>query len=194
MLITNDFEVPQPVDRVWAFFDDIPGVAACLPGAELTEELGPDDYAGQVAIRMGPVKMQFSGTATITERDDADRRIVVDAAGADEKGRGQAAMLLTVGLTPAAGGTTVEVAQDLQLSGAAAQYGRGMVADVTAVLMGDFATNMQARLAAIEQGLSPDQVATAKPASGFAVAFAAAKLALIRVFRRFFLPYRPNPS
>jgi carbon monoxide dehydrogenase subunit G len=194
MLITNDFEVPQPVDRVWAFFDDIPGVAACLPGAKLTEELGPDEYAGQVAIRMGPVKMQFTGTATIKERYDADRRIVVDAAGADEKGRGQAAMLLTVGLTPAAGGTTVEVAQDLQLSGAAAQYGRGMVADVTAVLMGDFATNMQARLAAIEQGLSPDQVATAKPASGLAVAFAAAKLALTRVFRRFFLPYRPNPS
>ena len=194
MLITNDFAVSQPIDRVWAFFDDIPGVAACLPGAELTEELGPDEYAGQVGIRMGPVKLQFTGTATITERDDAGRRIVVDAAGADEKGRGQAAMLLTVGLTPAAKGTTVEVAQDLQLSGAAAQYGRGMVADVTAVLMGDFATNMQARLAAIEQGLSPDQVATAKPASGFAVAFAATKLALARVFRRFFLPYRPNPS
>lgn len=194
MLITNDFAVSQPIDRVWAFFDDIPGVAACLPGAELTEELGPDEYAGQVGIRMGPVKLQFTGTATITERDDADRRIVVDAAGADEKGRGQAAMMLTVGLTPAAKGTTVEVAQDLQLSGAAAQYGRGMVADVTAVLMGDFATNMQARLAAIEQGLSPDQVATAKPASGFAVAFAATKLALARVFRRFFLPYRPNPS
>ena len=194
MLITNDFAVSQPIDRVWAFFDDIPGVAACLPGAELTEELGPDEYAGQVGIRMGPVKLQFTGTATITERDDADRRIVVDAAGADEKGRGQAAMMLTVGLIPAAKGTTVEVAQDLQLSGAAAQYGRGMVADVTAVLMGDFATNMQARLAAIEQGLSPDQVATAKPASGFAVAFAATKLALARVFRRFFLPYRPNPS
>ena len=194
MLITNDFAVSQPIDRVWAFFDDIPGVATCLPGAELTEELGPDEYAGQVGIRMGPVKLQFTGTATITERDDAGRRIVVDAAGADEKGRGQAAMLLTVGLTPAAKGTTVEVAQDLQLSGAAAQYGRGMVADVTAVLMGDFATNMQARLAAIEQGLSPDQVATAKPASGFAVAFAATKLALARVFRRFFLPYRPNPS
>ena len=52
MLITNDFEVPQPIDRVWAFFDDIPGVAACLPGAEITEELGPDEYAGQVGIRI----------------------------------------------------------------------------------------------------------------------------------------------
>ncbi len=99
MLITNDFEVGQPVDRVWAFFDDIPQVAACLPGAELTDEVGPDAYQGKVAIRMGPVKLQFAGTATIKERDDAAKRLVVDAAGADEKGRGQAAMLLTAALS-----------------------------------------------------------------------------------------------
>ena len=70
-------------------------MAACLPGAELTEDLGDDKYEGQVAIRMGPVKLQFAGTAEITERDDAAKRIVVDAAGADEKGRGQAAMMVT---------------------------------------------------------------------------------------------------
>jgi hypothetical protein len=91
-------------------------------------------------------------------------------------------------------GTKVEVAQDLQLSGAAAQYGRGMVADVTEVLMKDFATNMQQRIEAIEQGVAPDQIESAAPASGLAVSFAALRLALMRVFRRFFLPYRPNPS
>ena len=194
MLIKSDFEVPEPVDVVWKFFDDIPQVASCLPGAELTEELGPDEYAGTVGIRMGPVKMAFAGTATITERDDEAKRLVVDAAGADEKGRGQAAMLLTASLAPVPSGTKVEVAQDLQLSGAAAQYGRGMVSDVTAVLMKDFATNMQSRIAAIEKGLSPDQIESAAPASGLAVTFAAIRLALTRVFRRFFLPYRPNPS
>lgn len=194
MLITNDFEVAQPVDKVWAFFDDIPGVAACLPGASLSDEVEPDKFAGRVLIRMGPVKLEFSGTATITERDDAAKRIVVDAAGADEKGRGQAAMLLTASLAPTVTGTRVEVAQDLQLSGAAAQYGRGMVSDVTAVLMRDFATNMAGRIEAVEQGLSPDQVASAAPASGIGVALAALRLALARVFRRFFLPYRPSPS
>jgi carbon monoxide dehydrogenase subunit G len=194
MLITNDFEVGEPIDTVWRFFDDIPQVAACLPGAEITEELGPDAYGGKVAIRMGPVKLEFSGTATIKERDDTNKRLVVDAAGADEKGRGQAALLLTAALSATPGGTTVAVAQDLQLSGAAAQYGRGMVGDVTSVLMGDFATNMQARMAAIEQGLDPDQVAGAKPASGLAVGLAALRLALARVFRRFFLPYRPAAS
>ncbi len=152
MLITTDFEVAQPVDEVWAFFDDIPQVAACLPGAELTDEVGPDAYQGKVAIRMGPVKLQFAGTATIKERDDEAKRMVVDAAGADEKGRGQAAMLLTAALSAAGGGTRVEVTQDLQLSGAAAQYGRGMVADVTAVLMKDFSRNLQDRMTAPPAG------------------------------------------
>src|SRR5580658_4214462 len=98
MLIKSDFEVAQPIDKVWAFFQDIAGVAACLPGAELTDDLGDDKYLGKVAIRMGPVKLAFAGTANITERDDAAKRIVVDAAGADEKGRGQASMLVTATL------------------------------------------------------------------------------------------------
>jgi uncharacterized protein len=194
MLIRSDFEVAQAVDRVWAFFDDIPQVAACLPGAELTDNLGGDRYAGKVAIRMGPVKMEFAGSAEIQERDDAARRIVVQAAGADEKGRGQAAMGVTASLVPVAGGTRVDVVMDLQLSGAAAQYGRGMIGDVTAVLMRDFATNMQNRITAIEQGLSPDQVASAAPAGGLAIAMRAARMALTRVLRRFFAPYQHIPS
>ena len=192
MLIKNDFEVAVPVDKVWRFFDDIPQVAACLPGTELTDDLGDDKYAGKVAIRMGPVKLQFDGTAEIKERDDANQRIVVDAAGADEKGRGQAAMLVTAQLVPIATGTRVQVEQDLQLSGAAAQYGRGMISDVTAVLMRDFAGNMQNRITAIDRGVSPDQVTAAKPASGLAIGARAAWMALGRVARRFFLPYQPR--
>ena len=74
MLITNDFEVTHPVDTVWAFFNDIPQVAKCLPGTELTDDLGNDTYQGRVAIRMGPVRMQFTGKAQIKERDAAARR------------------------------------------------------------------------------------------------------------------------
>jgi hypothetical protein len=194
MLITSTFEVAEPVDKVWRFFDDVPQVAACLPGAELTDDLGEDKYAGKVGIRIGPVKMAFAGRAEIKDRDDAARRIVVDAAGADEKGRGQAAMSVTASLVSIATGTKVDVAMDLRLAGAAAQYGRGMVADVTAVLMRDFATNMQHRITAIDRGLSPDQAATVAPASGFAIAMRAMRMALVRVLRRFFAPYQPNPS
>ena len=137
MLIKNDFEVAQPIDKVWTFFDDIPAVAACLPGAELTEDLGDDKYRGKVAIRMGPVKLQFAGNVAITERDNAGKRIVVDAAGADEKGRGQAAMLVTAKLMSIAGGTKIHVEQDLQLSGAA-------VDTSTAAPAGGFAIGVRA--------------------------------------------------
>jgi len=194
VLITNAFDVAQPVDKVWRFFDDIPQVASCLPGAELTEDLGDGKYKGRVAIRMGPVKLQFAGTADIRERDDAGKRIVVDAAGADEKGRGQAAMLVTAHLVPTDGGTKVEVTQDLQLQGAAAQYGRGMISDVTTVLMRDFATNMQSRIAAIERGDNLAQAKSAAPAGGVGIGVRALIMALSRLFRRLFLPYRPAAS
>ena len=83
MLIKNEFEVAEPVEKVWQFFDNIPQVAACLPGAALTEDLGDDKYKGTVAVRMGPVRLQFAGTADITERDEAAKRVVVHAIGAD---------------------------------------------------------------------------------------------------------------
>jgi uncharacterized protein len=193
MLIENDFDVAQQVERVWRFFDDIPQVASCLPGAELTEDLGDGKYQGLVTVRMGPVKLRFAGTADITERDEPGKRIVVHASGAEEKGRGQATMVVTAVLTAAGQGTKVAVTQDLQLAGAAAQYGRGMIADVSSVLMRDFAANMQNRIAAADRGESVTQ-ASAAPASGFAVGLRAAMMALSRVFRRFFAPYQSNPS
>jgi uncharacterized protein len=195
MLIKNEFEVAEPVEKVWQFFDNIPQVAACLPGAALTEDLGGDKYKGTVAVRMGPVRLQFAGTADITERDEAAKRVVVHASGADEKGRGQASMVVTATLTragPGNRGTKVGVTQDLQLSGAAAQYGRGMISDVTAVLMRDFSANMQDRIERLERGESAEQIAAAAatPAKGFTLGLRAALMALSRVFRRFFLPYQ----
>jgi carbon monoxide dehydrogenase subunit G len=191
MLIKNDFEVAEPVEKVWAFFGNIPQVAACLPGAELTEALDGDKYKGGVAVRMGPVRLRFAGTADITERDEAGQRIVVHASGAEEKGRGQASMIVTATLARSGRGTKVAVTQDLQLSGAAAQYGRGMISDVTAVLMRDFAANLQDRIDRAERGESPEQLAAAAAeAKGFTVGLRAAMMALRRVFRRFFAPYQ----
>jgi uncharacterized protein len=196
VIITSDFEVAQPVDKVWKFFDNIPQVASCLPGAELTKDLGDDKYEGQVAIRMGPVRLQFTGTADVTERDEAAKRITVHAAGADVKGRGQAAMVVGATLSPKGRGTLVAVSQDLQLSGAAAQYGRGMISDVSAILIRDFAASMQDRIERLERGESAEQLAAAgaSSAQGFTIALRAARMALMRVFRRFFLPYQPTAA
>src|SRR5947207_14089439 len=121
---------------------------------------------------MERVRLQFGGEAEITERDDADKRVVIHASGAELRGRGQASMVVTATLTRAGRGTKVGVTQDLQLSGAAAQYGRGMISDVTAVLMRDFSANMQDRIERMKKGAgevggeSAEQIAaaTATPA------------------------------
>jgi carbon monoxide dehydrogenase subunit G len=194
MLITNQIEVPQPLDAVWDFFGDIPQVAACLPGTNLTDQVGDDRYEGDVIIKAGPVKLEFAGSAEITARDEANRTITVDAAGADRKGRGQASLALTAKLASTPLGTKVDISLDLTISGAAAQYGRGLVADVTAVLLDEFAVNMGGRLDAISKGIDPDSVAGAKPASGVSIALRAARMALVRVARRFFMPYQPLPT
>ena len=72
MLITNQIEVPQPLESVWDFFSDIPQVAACLPGTNLTDQVGDDRYEGDVTIKAGPVKLEFAGSAEITARDEAE--------------------------------------------------------------------------------------------------------------------------
>ena len=76
MLITDQFEVDHPVERVWEFFDDIPGVARCLPGTELNEEIAPDHYGGGVIIGLGPVKLEFDGNAKILERNVDDLSLI----------------------------------------------------------------------------------------------------------------------
>ena len=196
MIIASDFEVAEPVDKVWKFFDNIPQVASCLPGAELTKDLGDDKLLHKSKESDVAVRLQFNGTADITERDEAAKRIVVHAAGADERGRGQASMVVGATLSPKGRGTKVAVSQDLALSGAAAQYGRGMISDVSAILMRDFAVTMQDRIERIERGESAEQIAAAggSSVSGLAIAMRATRMALMRVFRRFFLPYQPAAS
>jgi carbon monoxide dehydrogenase subunit G len=185
MLIKADFEVPAPVDRVWAYLLDVPRMAPNLPGTELTDVIDEDNYKGRVTIKMGPVSMRFAGDVAIVERDEAARRAVINAAGADERGRGQAAMVLTATLAKAAGGTKVTIAQDLQISGAAAQYGRGMITDVTNVLVQQFSRNAADDIPRWMRGeeRASGQVASA---SGLSIGVTAAITALKRVFWRFF--------
>lgn len=185
MLIESDFEVAAPVETVWTYLLDVPTLAPCLPGAELVGDDGNGTYEGLVTTRLGPVKLQFKGTATIREADEAARRIVMDAKGSETRGKGTARMTVTSTLVRSGGGTKVNVAQDLALTGAAAQFGRGLVADVTKVLLTQFAECVQAGIDAKGRG---EQAAAGRttPASGFGIGFKAALLALKRVFGRLF--------
>lgn len=194
MLITQAFEVDQPVDQVWKFFDDIPLVAACIPGADLTNKVSDDEYHGDVTIAAGPVKLEFAGVVNVKTRDDARKTLVLDASGADKKGRGAASTLLSISLQPLGGATRINISMDLTISGAAAQYGRGLVQDVTGVLVGQTADSMKLRMAAIAEGRDPMAIGGPKAASGLAIGLTAFMRAAKRVFARFFLPYQPAPS
>jgi carbon monoxide dehydrogenase subunit G len=188
MLIENDFRLSAPLDDVWRFLQDVPALAPCLPGAELTGEQPDGSYAGGVKVSLGPVSLRFTGTARILESDESAHRMVLHAAGSEARGRGTAEMTVTATLTPAGSGATgMHVAQDLQISGAAAQYGRGMIADVTGVLLGAFTDCIAANAEAVGRG-GTAVLTRAAPASGFRIGLAAALTALRRVARRFFGP------
>lgn len=182
MQLNNEFDVAAPIDAVWEYFQDVEAVAQCLPGAEITDDLGDEKYRGLVTSKVGPVSLKFGGTVQITERDAANRRVVIHADGAEAKGKGTAVLDLTATLAPSGrGGTRVKVDQDLQLSGAVANFGRGMVADVMSVMMRSFASAMEENIGRRQRG---EELATAKSVGGIGVGINAAKLALMRCFGR----------
>ncbi len=184
MLIENEFEVAAPIDAVWRYFGDVPALAPCLPGATLTETVDADTFKGTVVSKVGPVTLKFGGTATVEERDEAARRIVIQANGSEEKGKGTAQLKVTATLAKAGSGTKVSVVQDLQITGAAAQFGRGMIQDVTTVILRDFAACVQENIGRTARGEDP--AAAAAPVGGVGVGFSAMWLALKRFFGRLF--------
>jgi carbon monoxide dehydrogenase subunit G len=135
----NEFVVEAPVDRVWDYLLDVERIAPCAPGAELTEIVDDKNWKGKINIKVGPVAMSFAGTVTLLERDDAAHRAVLKAEGRERSGRGAASATVTSRLEQADGGTKVTISTDLTISGAAAQYGRGMIPDVSKRLTRDFA-------------------------------------------------------
>lgn len=184
MLLNNEFDVAAPIEAVWEYFQDVEAVATCLPGAEITEDLGEDRYRGQVVSKVGPVSLKFGGVVQITERDQANRRVVIHADGSEAKGKGTAVLDLVATLAPSGrGGTRVKVEQDLALSGAVANFGRGMVADVMTVMMRSFGDAMEENIGRLQRG---EELVGARSVGGIGVGINAAKLALMRCFGRIF--------
>lgn len=152
MLINNTFEVPLPPAQAWKVLMDIPTIAPCMPGAELTDVVDENTYNGKVSVRLGPVALTFAGTVRFTEKDEAARKARVAAQGKDAKGRGGAHANVDFHIEPAGTGSRVLLKTDLMLSGAVAQYGRasGMIQDVAQQLIGQFANSLKSQLAATE--------------------------------------------
>ena len=148
MQIDNEFVVTAPVEQVWDHLLDVEKIAPCAPGAELTEVVDDRTWKGKLNIKVGPVSMSFAGTVTLQERDDAAHRAVLKAEGREQRGRGAASALVTSWAEETEGGTKVSISTDLTISGAAAQYGRGMIGDVSKRLTGEFARCLQANMVA----------------------------------------------
>jgi uncharacterized protein len=173
MKFDNSFEVPLPVDETWKLLMDIRRIAPCLPGAELTEVIDDRTYKGKVGVRLGPVSLAFAGTVKFDEIDDAAHRAKISAQGSDAKGRGAANATATFHLEPVAGGSKVLVHTNLTLSGAVAQYGRGVgIIQMTAAqIITQFANNLKAQFAPVAP---PATAAPAASSAGPAPAPAAA--------------------
>lgn len=146
MLIENSFELTAPPDRVFEFLQDPYNVAACFPGAELTEDLGGDSYRGKVRIKVGPVVAAYAGTATIVSRDPAARIAVLRAEGKDSRGAGTAKAEATMRVDEKDGGSAVTFATELTISGKLAQFGRGIMADVSNRMVADLADQVRTRI------------------------------------------------
>jgi carbon monoxide dehydrogenase subunit G len=145
----NSFEVPLPPAEAWAVLMDIQRIAPCMPGAQLTEIVDDKTYKGKIAVRLGPVALAFAGVVAFEEIDDVNRRARVKAQGSDAKGRGGANATASFRLESAGAGSKVLVHTDLSLSGAVAQYGRGvgMIQATASQIMTQFANNLKAHLA-----------------------------------------------
>lgn len=165
MELTHTFTVPTPVEETWAHFQDIAALAECFPGAQVTSADG-DTFEGTCKVKLGPIALVYTGSGTFTERDDAAHRYVVAAKGRDKRGNGTAGA--TVQLSMAAtdgGGTTVEVLTDLAITGKPAQFGRGVMQDVSDKLLGQFVACLEERL-----GTAGDQAPAAAEEAGDAAA------------------------
>jgi carbon monoxide dehydrogenase subunit G len=142
MEIADSFRVSTSIEDTWKVLLDVEGIAPCLPGAQLQEVEG-NEYRGIVKVKVGPITAQYKGAAKLEEVDETNRRIVIDASGRDTRGQGNAKAKIVVAMHPEGAGTKVDVVTDLTITGKVAQFGRGMISEVSSKLMGQFVENLE---------------------------------------------------
>ena len=172
MDLEHSFTVPVDVDTAWAEFQDIGSVAGCFPGAQITEVEG-DTFSGSVKVKLGPIALVYNGSGTFTEKDEANHRFVVDAKGKDKRGNGTAGATVTLTMNGSGDSTDVHVHTDLAITGKPAQFGRGVMQDVSDKLLGQFVNCLQDRLSS--GPAEPEAATPAEPAVAAEPAAAAAE-------------------
>jgi len=143
--LTHKFSVPTGIEETWAHFNDIASVAECFPGATVTAVEG-DTFTGSCKVKLGPIALVYNGSGTFVEKDETAHRFVVEAKGKDKRGNGTAGANVTVSMADDSGSTEVEVVTDLSITGKPAQFGRGVMQDVSDKLLGQFVACLETRL------------------------------------------------
>jgi uncharacterized protein len=157
--IEDQFQVDVPVEEAWKVLLDVERIAPCLPGAQL-QEIEGEEYRGIVKVKVGPITAQYKGAARIVEANEVTRTIVLSAEGRDTRGQGNASASITATLEPADAGTIVKIDTDLNITGKVAQFGRGVMADVSGKLLGQFADNLRANVLTGESGATAPERAS----------------------------------
>ena len=162
--ISNEFFVNKPIDVTWSVLNDIKRIAPCMPGAEL-QEIAGEVFSGVVKVKLGVIGAAFKGQAVFVERDDENYKVILSGSGRDTGGKGSADALITAKAYALEDNRTrVTVDTELRISGKIAQFGRGIMADVSKQLMGQFADNLNTMLDEQSQGIvSPDRHSEVSP-------------------------------
>jgi len=161
MKLENDFTVPASADDAWKLLNDVPAVVPCMPGAELKEVVDENRWKAVMHVKLGPIALQFDTDIERQEADEAGRRVVLSAKAREMRGRGGTQARIESSLSEAEEGTKVTISTDLNLQGTVAQYGRGIVADVSSQLTNQFAECLASKLTA-----EPEAASSAAPATG----------------------------
>lgn len=168
MELRNEFRVGVPVEQAWAVLIDVERIAPCMPGAELREVEG-DEYRGVVKVKVGPITAEYRGKATFLEQDEQAHRAVLRAEGRETRGQGNANATITAVLEPDGEGTRASVVTDLAVTGRVAQFGRGVLADVSAKLLTQFVSCLEETVLADGSASTGSSAASDGSSSGAAV-------------------------
>ena len=159
MQLENSFQVGASPDQVFAYLLDVNKIVGCVPGAELSEVVDPTTFKGKVKIKVGPITVAYSGTARISERNDADRQATLTAEGRETTGPGSARATAQMSVQTAGEGSLVQIVTEYHVAGRVAQFGRGVMEDVSKRLIKDMANCIQANLEGADE--AGDDVAAA---------------------------------
>jgi uncharacterized protein len=166
MQLENSFQVSAPPDRVFAYLLDINKVVGCVPGAELSEVVDPSTFKGKVKVKVGPITVAYSGTARISERSDADRTATLTAEGRETTGPGSARATAQMFVVAADDGSTVRIVTEYHIAGRVAQFGRGVMEDVSRRLVNEMATCIKANVETANPPAQASAPAGSPPAGG----------------------------